>query len=175
MKFLSIKHLCVIFATLLFSQFALASGSYTQAAAPQDDIVDTAALAGSFNTLATALIEADLVSTLKGDGPFTVFAPTDEAFNKLPADQLNAILADKELLRSILTYHVVAGTVMAKELVTMSSATSLQGEELEVDVSGGVTVAGANVIKADILTTNGVIHVVDTVLIPNSKSEGAAD
>jgi uncharacterized surface protein with fasciclin (FAS1) repeats len=130
------------------------------------DIVDTAVAAGSFNTLATALTEAGLIETLKGEGPFTVFAPTDEAFAKIPADQLKAILADKELLTSILTYHVVAGKVKAADVVKLDSATSLQGSELAISTADGVKVNDANVIKTDIMTSNGVIHVIDTVLVP---------
>ncbi|MGK0373567.1 MAG: putative surface protein with fasciclin (FAS1) repeats [Arenicella sp.] len=130
------------------------------------DIVDTAVAAGSFNTLAAALTEAGLIDTLKGVGPFTVFAPTDEAFAKIPADQLKAILADKELLTSILTYHVVAGKVMAADVVKLESATSLQGSELAISTTDGVKVNNANVVKTDIKTSNGVIHVIDTVLVP---------
>lgn len=132
----------------------------------QLDIVDTAVAAGSFNTLAKALTEAGLIDTLKGEGPFTVFAPTDEAFGKIPADQLNAILADKEQLTAILTYHVVAGKVMAADVVQVESATSLQGGDLKVATADGVTINNAKVIKADIETSNGVIHVIDTVLVP---------
>ena len=130
------------------------------------DIVDTAVSAGSFNTLATALTEAGLVDALKGTGPFTVFAPTDEAFAKIPADDLEAILADKDLLTSILTYHVVSGKVMANEVVTLDSAPTLQGQELTIASADGVTVNDANVIKADVETSNGVIHVIDKVLVP---------
>ena len=132
----------------------------------QMDIVDTAVAAGSFNTLAKALTEAGLIDTLKGEGPFTVFAPTDEAFAKIPADQLNAILADKEQLTAILTYHVVAGKVMAADVVQVESATSLQGGDLKVATEDGVSINNAKVIKADIETSNGVIHVIDTVLVP---------
>jgi uncharacterized surface protein with fasciclin (FAS1) repeats len=110
------------------------------------DIVDTAVAAGSFNTLATALTEAGLIDTLKGDGPFTVFAPTDEAFAKIPADKLNAILADKELLTSILTYHVIAGNVVAADVVKLDSATTVQGSDVAIDTADGVKVNDANVI-----------------------------
>ena len=130
------------------------------------DIVDTAMAAGTFNTLATALTEAGLVETLKGDGPFTVFAPTDEAFGKLPEDQLKAILADKELLTSILTYHVVAGKVMAEDVADLKSATTVQGQDVMVDTSNGVMIDTATVTAADIEASNGVIHVIDTVLVP---------
>lgn len=134
----------------------------------KSDIVDTAIAAGSFKTLATALTKADLVETLKGDGPFTVFAPTDEAFAKLPKDKLEAILADKELLTSILTYHVVAGKVAAKEVMKLESATTVQGSSVAISIDGGVKVNDANVIKTDIMTSNGIIHVIDTVLVPSS-------
>jgi uncharacterized surface protein with fasciclin (FAS1) repeats len=132
------------------------------------DIVDTAVAAGSFNTLATALTEAGLIETLKGEGPFTVFAPTDEAFAKIPAEDLKAILADKELLTSILTYHVVAGKVMAADVVKLESADTIQGTTVAIDTSDGVKVNNATVIKTDIMTSNGVIHVIDTVLVPSS-------
>ncbi len=132
------------------------------------DIVDTAVAAGSFNTLAAALTKADLIETLKSDGPFTVFAPTDEAFAKIPAEQLDAILADKELLTSILTYHVVAGKVKAKDIVNLDSATTVQGSDVVISAEDGVKINNASVIKADIMTSNGVIHVIDTVLVPQS-------
>ncbi|MBX2878702.1 MAG: fasciclin domain-containing protein [Granulosicoccus sp.] len=132
------------------------------------DIVDTAVAAGSFNTLATALTEAGLIETLKGDGPFTVFAPTDEAFAKLPEEQLAAILADKELLTSILTYHVVAGKVMAEQVTGMDSAPTVQGQSVKISADSGVMIDGANVVQADIEASNGVIHVIDTVLVPQS-------
>lgn len=130
------------------------------------DIVDTAVAAGSFTTLVAAVQEAGLVDTLKGEGPFTVFAPTDEAFAKIPDDQLQALLADKEALTAVLTYHVVSGKVMAKDVVTLTSAKTVQGSSIDIDASNGVRVDGANVIKTDILTSNGVIHVIDTVLMP---------
>jgi len=133
---------------------------------PQKDIVDTAVSAGTFNTLATALTEAGLIDTLKGPGPFTVFAPTDEAFAKIPADQLSALLADKEKLTSILTYHVVAGKVMAADVVGLDSATTVQGQSITISASDGVKVDNANVVQTDIVASNGVIHVIDTVLIP---------
>jgi len=130
--------------------------------------VDTAVAAGSFNTLATALTEAGLIDTLKGDGPFTVFAPTDDAFAKIPADQLNAILADKELLTSILTYHVVAGKVPAADVVNLKSATTVQGSDVEISTENGVMVNDSKVVQTDIMTSNGIIHVIDTVLVPGS-------
>jgi uncharacterized surface protein with fasciclin (FAS1) repeats len=130
------------------------------------DIVDTAVSAGSFATLVTALQEADLVETLKGEGPFTVFAPNDAAFAKIPSDQLNALLADKKKLTAVLTYHVVPGKVMAADVAGMSSAKTVQGQEIRIDTSYGVKVDDAKVIKTDIVASNGVIHVIDTVLMP---------
>jgi uncharacterized surface protein with fasciclin (FAS1) repeats len=129
------------------------------------DIVDTAVAAGDFKTLATALQKAGLVDTLKGKGPFTVFAPTDAAFAKVPKDQLDALLADKEKLTAVLTYHVVPGTVMAKD-VKAGAVKTVQGSSLTVSTSGGVKVDNANVVKADIVADNGVIHVIDTVVLP---------
>jgi uncharacterized surface protein with fasciclin (FAS1) repeats len=135
--------------------------------APKADIVETAVAAGSFNTLATALEAAGLVETLKGEGPFTVFAPTDEAFAKLPAGTLESLLADKEKLTQILTYHVVAGKVGSAEVAGMTSAKTVNGQELKIAAADGkVTVGKATVTQADVPASNGVIHVIDTVLLP---------
>ncbi|MFT4636048.1 MAG: putative surface protein with fasciclin (FAS1) repeats [Arenicella sp.] len=158
-----IASLLIISASFFSSQGFAAHHGEKKA---KKDIIDTAVAAGSFNTLAAALTEAGLIDTLKGNGPFTVFAPTDEAFAKIPADALKDILADKELLTSILTYHVVAGKVMAADVVTLDSATSLQGSALAISTAEGVKVNNANVLKTDIETSNGVIHVIDTVLVP---------
>ena len=130
------------------------------------DIVDTAVAAGQFKTLATALEKAGLVQTLKGPGPFTVFAPTDAAFAKVPKDQLDALLADKAKLAAVLTYHVVPGKVMAKD-VSAGKVKTVQGSELTVSTAGGVKVDNANVVKTDIVADNGVIHVIDSVVLPN--------
>jgi uncharacterized surface protein with fasciclin (FAS1) repeats len=133
------------------------------------DIVDTAVAAGSFNTLAKALTAADLVSTLKGAGPFTVFAPTDEAFAKLPAGTVEDLLKpeNKAKLRRVLMYHVVPGKVMAADVVKLSSAKTASGDMLPIKVNGStVTVNGSRVVKTDIGASNGVIHVVDSVLLP---------
>ncbi len=130
------------------------------------DIVDTAVAAGSFTTLVAAVQAAGLVDTLKGEGPFTVFAPTDEAFAKIPAADLDALLADKDKLTAVLTYHVVAGKVLAADVVGMTSAETVQGSELRIDASDGVMVDSAKVVKTDIMASNGVIHVIDTVLMP---------
>jgi uncharacterized surface protein with fasciclin (FAS1) repeats len=132
------------------------------------DIVDTAVAAGSFKTLVKAVQAAGLVDTLKGPGPFTVFAPTDEAFAKLPHGTLEAVLADKNKLTAILTYHVVPGKVMAKDVAGLNGKTAktVQGGELTVDTAHGVKIGGATVTKADIVADNGVIHVIDAVLLP---------
>lgn len=131
------------------------------------DIVETAVAAGSFNTLVTAVQAAGLVETLKSEGPFTVFAPTDEAFAAIPAADLEALLADKEKLTAVLTYHVVAGKVMAADVVGLDSATTVQGSDVDIEVvDGGVRVDGANVVTTDIETSNGVIHVIDAVIMP---------
>ena len=129
------------------------------------DIVDTAVAAGDFKTLAAALEKAGLVQTLKGAGPFTVFAPTDAAFAKVPKDQLDALLADKAKLTAVLTYHVVPGKVMAQD-VKAGKVKTVQGSDLTVSTAGGVKVDAANVVKTDIVADNGVIHVIDSVVIP---------
>ena len=129
------------------------------------DIVDTAIAAGNFNTLATALKAAGLVETLKGTGPFTVFAPTDAAFAKIPKAQLDALLADKAKLTAVLTYHVVPGKVMSKD-VKAGMVKTVQGSSLTVATMGGVKVDNANVIAVDIVADNGVIHIIDTVILP---------
>jgi uncharacterized surface protein with fasciclin (FAS1) repeats len=130
------------------------------------DIVETAVAAGSFKTLVAAVTAANLVDTLKGTGPFTVFAPTDEAFDKLPAGTVQALLADLPTLTSILTYHVVPGLVMAADVVKLSSAKTVQGQAVSIDTTNGVQVDGAHVTQADIVTSNGVIHVIDQVILP---------
>nr|WP_135607013.1 fasciclin domain-containing protein [Solemya velesiana gill symbiont] len=163
--FPGIKQLGVL-AVALLSLLVIGCQSTGHARAQKMDIVETAMAAGDFDTLVTAVKAAGLVETLKGDGPFTVFAPTDEAFAKIPSDQLNALIADKEALAKVLTYHVVAGKVMASDVVNLSSAKSVQGQSISIDTSNGVKVDNANVIKTDILTSNGVIHVIDSVILP---------
>ena len=136
----------------------------------KSDIVDTAVGAGTFNTLAAALEAGGLVGTLKGDGPFTVFAPTDEAFAKLPAGTLESLLKpeNKDQLVAILTYHVVAGNVQAADVVKLTSATTVNGSDVKVSVEEGVVfINDSRVVAANVEASNGVIHVVDTVLIPN--------
>jgi uncharacterized surface protein with fasciclin (FAS1) repeats len=139
------------------------------AAPPAKDIVDTAVSAGSFNTLVTAVKAAGLVDTLKGPGPYTVFAPTDEAFAKLPSGTVEDLLKpeNKDKLQAILTYHVVSGKVMAKDVAKLHSAQTVNGQPLTVTSSmGSVMINDAKVLKADIVCTNGVIHVIDTVILP---------
>jgi uncharacterized surface protein with fasciclin (FAS1) repeats len=134
------------------------------------DIVDTAVAAGSFKTLAKALQAADLVETLKGAGPFTVFAPTDEAFARLPAETLNNLLKpeNKTKLRRILTYHVVPGRVSSSEVVKLRSATAVSGDTIGIETrTAAVMVDGARVLKTDVLASNGLIHVIDAVMLPD--------
>lgn len=141
--------------------FGLSTGAYAK------DIVDTAVSAGSFNTLVSAVQAAGLVDTLKGKGPFTVFAPTDEAFAKIPKADLEALLKDKEKLTAVLTYHVVPGKVMAAD-VKSGEVRTVQGQALRVSAGNGkVAVNDANVVKADVTADNGVIHVIDRVVLPN--------
>ena len=156
----------VIALTLVFGVVAiLMAGSHTK----NQDIVDTAVHAGSFNTLVAAVKAADLVETLKGQGPFTVFAPTDDAFAKLPQGTVDDLLKpeNKAKLQAILTYHVVPGKVMAADVVKIDSAKTVNGQSLTIETMyGSVMVDNAKVVKADIECTNGVIHVIDTVVLP---------
>lgn len=163
------------FKLLMVAQFFLVAaqagaGHHADKAASKD-IVDTAVAAGEFKTLAAALEAAGLVGTLKGDGPFTVFAPTDAAFAKLPEGTVESLLKpeNRDRLVAILTYHVVPGKVAAADVVKLSEAKTVNGQDLEITVADrGVRVNDANVIKTDIGASNGVIHVVDTVILPNS-------
>jgi uncharacterized surface protein with fasciclin (FAS1) repeats len=152
-------------ASLLTLGLALTAAP-TRAADASKDIVDTAVAAGNFKTLATALQAADLVETLKGKGPFTVFAPTDAAFAKLPAGTLDALLKDKAKLTKILTYHVVPGKVTAADVTKLTSAKTVEGESITITTKGGVKVDDANVTTTDIMASNGVIHVIDSVIMP---------
>lgn len=159
----------IVSLTLLFLNPVMTSGSIQDAS--RKDIVDTAVAAGTFKSLATALQAAGLVETLKGSGPFTVFAPTDEAFAKLPPGTLDDLLKpqNRDRLRKILMYHVVSGKLMAADVVKLRSVKTLQGESLQIQSAGGnVTVGGARVIKTDIQASNGVIHVIDTVVLPKN-------
>ena len=155
--------------TSSFAALALVAATALPAQAQGKDIVDTAVAAGRFKTLAAALKAAGLVDTLKGAGPFTVFAPTDEAFAKLPAGTVEDLLKpeNREKLRAVLTYHVVPGKVMAAQVTKMNSAKTVQGGNVTIKAYGGkVMVDNANVVKADIEATNGVIHVIDSVILP---------
>jgi uncharacterized surface protein with fasciclin (FAS1) repeats len=161
---MKLKITIIALSILFLATSALMAGSYGKM-----DIVDTAVSAGSFNTLVAAVKAADLVDTLKGQGPFTVFAPTDDAFAKLPAGTLNDLLKpeNKDKLTSILTYHVVSGKVMAKDVATMKMAETVNGQSFMVSMEGGnVMIDNAKVVKADIECSNGVIHVIDTVILP---------
>jgi len=135
--------------------------------APAGDIVDTAVSAGQFETLVIAVKAAGLVETLKGEGPYTVFAPNDAAFAKLPPEQLEALLQDPDALANVLTYHVVPGKLMAADVLTLRSASTVQGQEITIDTGDGVRVDGAKVVRTDIVTSNGVIHVIDSVILPD--------
>jgi transforming growth factor-beta-induced protein len=164
-----------VVAILLASSSAAVAGEKYAKKETKMDIVDTAVKAGSFKTLAAALEAAGLVETLKGKGPFTVFAPTDEAFEKLPSGTVESLLKpeNKEKLVAILTYHVVAGNVKAADVVKLKSAKTVQGSDVKITVADGkVMVNEANVVKTDIACGNGVIHVIDTVLLPK---EGPMD
>ena len=156
----------IIIAVLCFCAFGT-NGWATSC--DKKDIVDTAVAAGSFTTLAKALTEAGLIETLKSEGPFTVFAPTDEAFAKLPAGTLDELLKpeNKNKLKGILTYHVVAGKVTAADVVTLQKAKTVNGQDLKIAVKDGtVMVDNAKVVKTDIMCSNGVIHVIDAVVLP---------
>jgi len=145
---------------------AVAVTSIANANGNSMDIVDTAINAGSFTTLVAAVQAAGLVDTLKSEGPFTVFAPTDEAFAALPEGTVEGLLADPEALAKILTYHVIAGKVMSTDLSDGMTAATVNGAEVTITTMGGVKINGANVISADIETSNGVIHVIDQVILP---------
>jgi uncharacterized surface protein with fasciclin (FAS1) repeats len=155
----------IAFAAVLILGF----GAVQAGKAPTKDIVDTAVAAGSFNTLAAALEAAGLVDTLKGKGPFTVFAPTDAAFAKLPAGTVESLLnpENKAKLVSILTYHVVPGAVTSAEVVKLTSAKTVEGQSVRISTQGGgVRIDDANVVTADVVASNGVIHVIDSVILP---------
>ena len=159
-------------ATLGIAVIALMLSAGTQAQQDNKDIVETAMAAGSFNTLAKALQAADLVDTLKGQGPFTVFAPTDEAFAKLPAGTLNDLLKaeNKQKLQRILTYHVVPGRVSSADVVKLRTAKAVSGDTIGIKANGGsVMVDSARVVKTDVQASNGVIHVIDSVILPDDS------
>ena len=157
-------------AVLLVATFAMTTAQAASPAQPEKDIVDTAVAAGSFKTLAAALQAAGLVDTLKGKGPFTVFAPTDEAFAALGQETLQDLLKpeNKAKLTAILTYHVVPGKVTAAEVTKLTSAKTVNGDEVSIRTQNGqVKVDGATVVTADVMASNGVIHVIDQVILPN--------
>lgn len=159
-----------VFALMSVVVTAQASDADKKAPAKQLDIVETAVTAGNFTTLVAAVEAAGLVETLKGKGPFTVFAPTDEAFKKLPAGTVEALLKDKAKLTAILTYHVVAGEVKAADVVKLTEAKTVNGQSVKITTTkDGVMVDYAKVVKADITASNGVIHVIDTVILPKEK------
>ena len=160
------------FAIGTIAAVALTFAVPTASSAQTRDIVDTAVAAGSFKTLAKALEAADLVTTLKGAGPFTVFAPTDEAFAKLPAGTIEMLLKpeNKAKLKRILTYHVVPGKVMAADVTKMTSAKTVSGDTATIAVHDGMVMAdNSRIVKTDIAATNGVIHVIDTVMMPKGN------
>jgi uncharacterized surface protein with fasciclin (FAS1) repeats len=155
-----------IIIVAVIAVIVISGGAYWLWTTLPTDIVETAKTEGSFSTLVTALEAADLVDTLKGAGPFTVFAPTDAAFAALPSGVLDALLANQTALTEVLTYHVVSGKLMATDVVALISVTTLQGDDLLIDTSDGVKIGGATITQTDIDCSNGVIHVIDTVLIP---------
>lgn len=152
---------------MLSATIAMAGSYGKHGSAANHDIVDTAVIAGNFNTLLTAAEAAGLVDTLKGDGPFTLFAPTDDAFAAIPKETLNALLKDKQALTKVLTYHLVKGKVTARDVMKLDSAQTMAGQSVAINTANGVQISDANVIKADIMTSNGVIHVIDKVIMPN--------
>jgi len=164
-----ISSLRLIISAILFSLMftsLLVSGDH-KGASSKKDIVTIAVESGKFNTLAKALTEAGLVEALKSDGPFTVFAPTDEAFAKLPKGTIEALLNDKETLKKILLYHVVSGQVTSTEVVSLNKAETLSGQNIKIQTKdGAVMINDSKVTTADVMAKNGVIHIIDTVLIP---------
>lgn len=174
MKNFGIKFLTVALAMFVFSAISVSAqgyGSSDKTKAEKKDIVDTAVAAGQFTILAKALEAAGLIDALKGTGKFTVFAPTDDAFKKLPAGTIESLLKpeNKEKLKAILLYHVVDGKVEAKDVVKLNGqdVKTLQGSTVKVNTTSGVVINSSNVVKADVKASNGIIHVIDTVLIPN--------
>ncbi len=156
------------------------SGAQTQAAvetmtASRADIITTATNAGDFKTLLTAIKAAELTDVLKGEGPFTVFAPTDAAFAQLPKGTVESLLNDKQKLTQVLTYHVVPGVVTADQVTKLSAAKTLEGQNVTIAGKDGVTINGAKVVQADVLASNGIIHVIDQVLLPPAATESGGD
>ena len=166
------NRIIILFAMLVFTSVSVFAQMDTKMVmnSSKNDIVQTAIKAGNFTTLTTALTEAGLVDALKGDGPFTLFAPTDEAFKNLPDGALEGLLKDKEALKNVLLYHVVSGKVSSKEVVDLNKATTLNGSDLNIKTNNGkVMINDADVIGADVMASNGIIHVIDRVLLPPTK------
>ena len=160
----------LIALTVFFFASALIANDNEKETTEKRDIVTIAVEAGTFNTLATALTEANLIETLKGEGPFTVLAPTDEAFAKLPEGTVETLLKDKEALTNILLYHVVSGNVSSSEVVKLDAATTIAKSDVSINVKDGkVFINDSQVTTADVMASNGVIHIIDTVLIPESS------
>jgi uncharacterized surface protein with fasciclin (FAS1) repeats len=165
--FRSIARIAAVAGIALAAPVAAQAQMQVQKEAPSQDLVQTAVAAGQFKTLATALGEAGLVETLKGSGPFTVFAPTDAAFAKLPPGTVEALLQDRAKLRAVLLYHVVPGRLMAADVVKASSLTTVGGPAAKVMMHGnGAMIDGAMIVRTDVGASNGVIHVIDSVLMP---------
>jgi len=166
MKKLALIALVVFMTSSLFAQYDAKMVSN----AVKSNLVETAISAGDFTTLVTALTEADLVNALEGDGPFTVFAPTDEAFKKLPNGVLKNLLEDKEALKNVLLYHVVSGDITSNQITKLNEAKTLNGSDVKIMVEDGkVMVNNSQVVGADVIASNGIIHVIDTVLLPPTK------
>ncbi len=172
MKVILLVALMMFVAFVLGVAVVAVSGSAQAATKDEKDIVDTAVAAGQFKTLVQAVKAAGLVDTLKGKGPFTVFAPTDAAFAKVPGEKLQGLLADRKALMGVLTYHVVPGKVMAADVLRLDSAKTVQGKSVNIVARDGkVAINGANVVQADIVCSNGVIHVIDAVLLPPENGQ----
>jgi uncharacterized surface protein with fasciclin (FAS1) repeats len=166
------NRILILFAMFIFTSVSVFAQMDTKMVmnSSKNDIVQTAINAGNFTTLATALTEAGLVDALKGEGPFTVFAPTDEAFKNLPAGTLDNLLKEKEALKNVLLYHVVSGKVSSKEVVKLNKATTLNGSDINIkSTNGKVMINDADVTGADVIASNGIIHVIDKVLLPPTK------
>ena len=166
-RFMNLSSVAMLIAGLGLTISAMAGG-HGNDAKMEKDIVAVAAEAGSFNTLITALDAAALTSVLEGEGPFTVFAPTDEAFAALPAGALEGLLADPEQLAKVLTLHVVSGEALSTDVVKLSEVVTVEGSALAIDTTDGVSIGGAKVVAADVDASNGVIHVIDRVILPQS-------
>jgi len=156
-----------LFAVLVSAVAIAGHHGETEAKQSNKDIVDTAIEAKNFSTLLAAVKQAGLVDALKGEGPYTLFAPTNEAFAKIPKGKLEALLKNKEALTSVLTYHVIPANVSSAQVVNLTSAKTLQGQSISIDTTNGVKVDNANIIMTDIVASNGVIHVIDEVIMPN--------